>query len=163
MKKIFLAILGLILLVNFSNAQPKGDFPPTFKEKGIEKLLKLNPDQEKKFDELTYQFRKSVIDIRAKIQKNRLELKKMIDDNLIDEKKILQLTEENSKLQGEIKSLGVKRWLEIYKMLDADQKELWTKHCGRMSNMIFFKERIKGGIKNFIMERRKMKMYRDEF
>lgn len=164
MKKLIAFVPAVLLLTNFTFAQPApDDFPQPPKEKRIVELLKLSPDQEKKFNDITYQHRKDVIDIRAKIQKNRLELKKMIDENKIDEKIIIQLTDENSKLQGDIKYSAVKRWLDIYKMLNEEQKKIWTKHLSHMTDPQAIRERIKGGIKKFMMGNRGMRMHHNEF
>lgn len=127
MKKLSVFILSVLLLGNIAIfAQP---------EQGgnrIKEVLKLTPEQEKKFDDLKYEHQQGVIDIQAKIQKNRLELKKMIDDGKIDEKKVFQLTDDNTKLMGDIKHSATKHWLDVYRMLNDEQKVTWTKHFSRM-------------------------------
>lgn len=167
MKKLWLSIFSLILLTNFSLfSQPAQDEPPMGpREGGIKKLLKLTTEQEKKFDDLAYQHKQDAVDIHAKIQKNRLELEKMVDDNNIDEKKLFQLTDENSKLQGNLKNSAVRSWFEIYKILNDEQKAIWSKHILQMANPQAIRERVKeriqSGIKNFMMNRRPMRMNRD--
>ncbi len=167
MKKLWFSIFSLILLTNFSLfSQQMQDEPPMGpREGGIKMLLKLTAEQEKKFDDLVYQHKQDAIDIHAKIQKNRLELERMVKDNKIDEKKLFQLTDENSKLQGNLKNSFVKNWFEIYKMLNDEQKAIWSKHILQMANPQAIRERIKGRIqskiKNFMMNRRQMRMNRD--
>jgi Spy/CpxP family protein refolding chaperone len=162
MKKLWFSVFSLILLTNFSLfSQPMQDSPPMGpREGGIKKLLKLTTEQEKKFDDLAYQHKQDAVDIHAKIQKNRLELEKMVDDNNIDEKKLFQLTDENSKLQGNLKNSAVRSWFEIYKILNDEQKAIWSKHILQMANPQAIRERIKGRIqgkiKNFMMNRRQM-------
>jgi Spy/CpxP family protein refolding chaperone len=135
MKKLGVLIVGLLLLGSFSIfAQPAKGGPP-FGHRGdrIKAALKLTPEQEKKFDDLQYQQQQSAIDIKAKIQKNRLELKKLIKDGNIDENKILKLVEDNSKMQGDIKLSATRHWLDVYKILDADQKPIFAKFVSRMT------------------------------
>ena len=167
MKKLCLSVLGMILLTNISlfsqpaqNGQPMGP-----QHEGIKVLLKLTPEQETKFNDLTYQHRQEAVDVRAKMQKNRLELEKMINDNKIDEKKLFQLTDENSKLQGNMKNSAVKNWLEIYKILNDEQKAIWAKHMLQMAGGQGMRERVKGRIqgkvKNLMMNRRQMQMNRN--
>ena len=86
MKKLWFSILSLILLTNFSlfSQQTQDEQPMGPREDGIKKLLKLTAEQEKKFDDLVYQHKQEAVDIHAKIQKNRLELEKMVQDNKID-------------------------------------------------------------------------------
>lgn len=153
-------IISILLVVVFATtifAQPMpGKIQPP--KENVVKFLKLTPEQEKKFDELNYNQRKADIELRSKIEKNRLELKKLIDDNNIDEKKILQLTDEISKLQAEMKSNHIKKWLDVYKMLDKDQQEKWIKYFQKMTEPGFMKNKIKERIKdrmhNFMMNRR---------
>lgn len=167
MKKLFITILCVLLLANLSlTAQPMNDTPPFGpRGEGIKNLLKLTPDQEKKFDDMAYQRKQEVIDVHAQIQKNRLELKKMLDDNKIDEKNFIRLTDENTKLQGNLKASATKHWLDVYKMLNDEQRVIWTKHLSHMTDPQFIKERVKerirGGIRNFMMNRRQMRMNRD--
>lgn len=151
MKKLSVLILSVLLLGNISIfSQPGLDEP---RGNRIKELLKLTPEQEKKFGDLKYQHQQGVIDIRTKIQKNRLELKKMIDDGKIDEKNILQLTDNNSKLQGDIKYSATKHWLDVYKMLNDDQKVIWIKHLSRMTDHGVMKGKMKAGAREMMNER----------
>lgn len=167
MKKLLFSIFSLFLLTNFTLfSQPMQDGPPMGpREGGIKKQLKLTVEQEKKFDDLVYQHKQDAVDIHSKIQKNRLELEKMVNDNKIDEKKLFQLTDENSKLQGDLKSSAVKNWFEIYKILNDDQKTIWSKHMLQMAGNQGMRERVKGRIqgkiKNFMMNRKPMRMNRE--
>jgi len=163
MKKIWFSIFSLIFLTNFSLfAQPIQDEPPMGpRHGGIKKQLKLTAEQEKKFDDFVYQHKQEAIDIRAKIQKNRLELEKMVNDNLIDEKKIFQLTDENSTLQGILKNSAVKNWLEIYKILNDEQKAVWSKHILQMLNHQGIRERVKERIQGKMKDRKPMRNERD--
>ncbi|MEW6652227.1 MAG: periplasmic heavy metal sensor [Bacteroidota bacterium] len=133
--------------------------------KGIAKTLKLTPDQEKKFDDLNITHQKAMVDVRAKIEKNRIELKEMLKDGIIDEKKLLQLTSENNKLQTEMKEAGIKKWIDINKMLDKDQKEIWAKHLAKFAaGAKMMKDRIKAETKHFFKKhgmRKKMMEHKD--
>lgn len=125
-------IVTLVLAVLFSGslfAQPdgfgmgrRGGFGKMqFKEK-----LNLSEEQEKQFNDITYKHQSESIDLRAKVKKNRLELKNLLDNKNVDEQKVLALTEETSKLQAQLKQSAVKTWLAIYKTLDKEQKEIWA-------------------------------------
>lgn len=151
MKKLSIFILSLLLLGNVSIFSQPDEGEP--RGKRIKTELKLTPEQEKKFDDSKYQHQQAVIDIRTKIQKNRLELKKMIDDGKIDEKKIFQLTDDNSKLQGDIKYSATKHWLDVYKMLNDEQKAIFAKHLSRLTDPGVMKERIKAGVRGRMQQR----------
>lgn len=152
MKKMLFALSVLLFLTQVATAQRTEQ--RHFYGKGIEKALKLTSDQESKFNDINTNHQKGMVDFKAKIEKNQIELKSMLKDGNIDEKKLLQLTNENSKLQAEMKESGVKRWIEINKMLDKDQKEIWAKQLARVAGGVhMIKERMKAGIKNNMMKR----------
>jgi len=133
MKKVISAALVVFLLTSLSLfAQPMGK--SAFLQNNIKSKLKLTPDQEKQFDDITYKQQQAAIDIRSQIQKNRLDLKKMISDKNLDETKVLQLTDENSKLQSDLKHAFVQRWLDIYKILNDDQKAIFLKGLSKLTD-----------------------------
>lgn len=123
----------------------------------LKELLKLTPDQEKKIHELRYEHEKDAIDIRAKIQKNRLELRNMVAENNINESKIFQLTDENTKLEGDLKHSMVKHLLDVYKSLDDNQKAIFAKHFGELADG-FMREKMMQRMKDHPMERPGMEM-----
>lgn len=154
MKKTALLLVAIIFAAQVISAQQPNMPHMQMQGKGIVKALKLTEDQEKKFDDINVAHQKAMVDVKAKIEKNQIELKSMLKDGSIDEKKLLQLTNENSKLQAEMKEAGVKKWIEINKMLDKDQKEVWAKHLARMAGGAkMMKERLKAGAKNIMMKR----------
>lgn len=138
---------------NFEFDGPAPEMAP-MRGQGIIKKLKLTPEQEKKFDDLRSQHQKDAIDLRAKVQKNRIEMGKLLKQDNIDEKKIFELTEENSKLQAEMKRSGLKHWFDVYKMLDKEQQVIWANTLAQMGNPKVIKEKIRDRVKNFLMERR---------
>ncbi|PKL82336.1 MAG: hypothetical protein CVV24_10620 [Ignavibacteriae bacterium HGW-Ignavibacteriae-3] len=151
MKKPGIMILTMLLLGSisiFSQPANKGQFGGQRGER-LKALLKLTPEQEKKFTDLKYAQQQAAIDIKSKIQKNQLEMKKMISDGKIDEKKILQLTDENSKLQGDLKNSAVKNMLAAYNILNDEQRVIFTKHLPQ----IMAAGKMKGKIKSWMMNR----------
>lgn len=150
MKQLILFAIIFLLSTNLFS-QPNNYKIIPQKEK-ISKYLNLTPEQEKKIEELNYNLRKFEIDIRAKIDKNRLELKKLIDNGKIDEKEILKLVEENSKLQAEIKNMKMKKWIDTYNILDKEQQQKWIKGFQKFTEPGFMKNKIKDRIKNKLHE-----------
>lgn len=164
MKKYISLILTVVILFSVGlNAQPEQAgmgmrMGPRMGHQQLKDLLKLTPDQEKQIQELRYQHQKDAIDVRAQIQKNRLELRKMISENNINEAKIFQLTDENSKLQGDLKHSMVKHLLDVYKLLDDNQKAIFAKHFEQFGGG-FMKARMMERMKNRPMGNRGMGMH----
>jgi Spy/CpxP family protein refolding chaperone len=132
MKKIALLLAIVLIIASLpSYAQPfKGPRHP-FNKENVKKFLKLTPEQQKQFDEISYKNDQALIDLKSAIARNRLDLKKLIKDKNIDDSKILQLIDENSKIQSDIKHSAVKQWLDIYKILNDEQKQSILKHIDR--------------------------------
>lgn len=153
MKKSLFVIVLFVLSITLA-AQPAGRMKRMGDFSGRPVIAKLNltPEQEKQFHDITLEHQKRVIDLKAQIEKNRLEIKKMVSDNKIDEKKLVDLTDANSKLQADMKSSAVKRWIAINKILNDEQKAIWSKHLGMMDQpgkmMGMIKDRIKEKVKN---------------
>jgi Spy/CpxP family protein refolding chaperone len=134
----------LIVSVTFLSAQPKDkNFSMMGKRNKFLKALNLTADQKKQFEDITSESQKSIIDTKAKIQKNRIDLKTMIGGKPIDEQKILQLVDENSKLQAEMKHSVATRLLSIYKILDDKQKEMFVKAVSHMLNPESMRENMR--------------------
>lgn len=93
----------------------------------ISQVLNLSEEQSKVFNEFKYQNDLEVINIRTEIKKNHVELKKMLADNNIDGDRILSLTDNNSQLQSQLERSKTKMWLDVYNILNDEQKGKWTK------------------------------------
>lgn len=156
MKKISLLTLLLIALSITITAQPAEKMKRMQNPgmKSVPERLNLTEDQEKQFRDITFEHQKKVIDLKSAIEKNRLELKKMAAENKVDEKKLIDLTDANSKLQAEMKSLAVKKWIAINKILNDEQKAIWSKHLG----MDRKKGMMKGAARGIIQQRVKERM-----
>jgi Spy/CpxP family protein refolding chaperone len=151
-KSLFMLVLFALSISLVAQPADRMNRMGDFSDRPIIAKLNLTPEQEKQFNDITLEHQKRVIDLKAQIEKNRLEMKKMVSDNKIDEKKLVDLTDSNSKLQAEMKSSAVKRWIAINKILNDEQKVIWSKHLGMMDQpgkmMGMIKERIKERVKN---------------
>jgi len=136
----------LFLGITISAQQMWGD-GPRLSNKRIADKLNLSSDQQAKFNEIQYEHQKKIIDLRSQLQKNRLEIKKMMNENNVDEKKLLNLVESNNKIHNEIRISKTQKWLAIYKILDNDQKQIWTKFHSRDDNFGEYKGKFKNKIK----------------
>lgn len=139
MKKFAVLLIALFALTSFGfTFFPNGDndpdeFGPKFK---VIEDLKLTDEQQTKFNDIRYAHQKQMIDVRAEIQKNRLEVKKMMDDNNINSDKLLKLTDANNNLRSKIHTSKINMWLDVYKVLNKEQQEIWTKHFANMGERI---------------------------
>lgn len=128
-------LLGSVLI--FAQPQKNNERGTNWTNSGfdglrVQKMLKLSDEQSVEFNDIKYNHQLSVVDIQSEIQKNRIEVKKMMADNKIDSDKLLQLTNTNNELQGKIKTSRTQMWLDVYNILNDDQKETWKKTFNRL-------------------------------
>jgi len=130
--KLMIFILTFATLYSL-NAQPmrEGDKRGMQRER-IEDKLNLTEKQEETFNKIQSDHRIAMIDLKAEIDKNRENTRLMIENNKINETELLSLVDKNNQLHADMKKSSVKMWLDIYKILDENQKELWTEHFQRI-------------------------------
>lgn len=136
MKKLFILITIFsisILTANINFAQKSNR--KTFKKhmKGIERL-NLTDSQQKKFDQIHFDQEEHSIDLRANLEKNRIEIKKLLSTPNFNQNEFLSLTKKASDLRSEMMESRVKSWLAVYNILDDKQKEEWAEHFSHMAN-----------------------------
>lgn len=137
MKKIILIIILSIFSGSLFAQKPfknKPDKNIIMHERIIQKL-NLTEDQLKKLNQIKFSFEENRIELFAKLQKNRLEMKKMVKSSEINNSELLKLTEEGSRLSAELDKSRTKMWLDIYDILDDEQKIIWTENFGENNFM----------------------------
>lgn len=116
------AVILFAALIQEVSAQEK--YIP--EKKGLKEKLNLTDVQEKQISEMKYNHEKRALDVRNEIKKNRLEIKNMIANNEVDEALFMNITKKNSDLQAELKEMKAEHWLNVYDILDTNQKKIWA-------------------------------------
>jgi Spy/CpxP family protein refolding chaperone len=141
MKKAF--AIAVLILVSFIaiTAQPAprgergmcGSKEMNFKHMMMEKL-NLTDEQKDNIQNIHLNLEKEIVDLKANIQKNRIELKQLMIGDKLNKNDITALIVENNEIQGKIKKLKIDNWFKIYSQLDDSQKSIFKKSFGRMMN-----------------------------
>jgi Spy/CpxP family protein refolding chaperone len=147
MKRLLILLTTALLVIGGSlNAQPsegirakqnhgfginndKNEFSdwPTSHFERMQKNLNLTDEQIAKMSDIRFEHQNMAIDLKGKIKKNRLIVRKMMEDNKIEKEKLLKIVSQNNELLSKIKLSKTNMWLDIYNILDDTQKEKWTK------------------------------------
>lgn len=90
--------------------------------------LNLTKEQKNQIDKFRLEHRKAVIDLKAEISKNRLQIEELLKEQNIDESKIRSLVNKNSDLQAKLKESALNMWFKSYSVLDDKQKEQWKEN-----------------------------------
>jgi Spy/CpxP family protein refolding chaperone len=133
-------ILAILLMASTVLwAQPRG-FGGGFecnmyaKDRPMEKL-NLTADQQKQFDKLKSDMEKKQIDLRAKVQQMRLELRDLYNEDSPNKTAIESKMSEVSKLQNDMKMNHVDFWFAVNKILTPEQQKIWKEHQMSMGPM----------------------------
>jgi Spy/CpxP family protein refolding chaperone len=131
MKKL---LLLLFMATVVAWAQPReyedDDAPmgPMFGGGRFMEKLDLTVDQQKQFDKLRTDMQKKQIDLHAKIQTSRLDIKDLFNDDSPNKSAIELKMNEVSKLQNDTKLNHLNFWFEVNKILKPDQQKIWKEH-----------------------------------
>ena len=117
----------VLILTNISISAQKVNFGKERFPKLIEKL-NLNDEQRDKIKDLQFKEEESRIELQSDLQKNRLEIKKLMASDEFNEEALLTLVENGGNIRNEIMKSSVAFWLDVNKILGSDQKEIWKKH-----------------------------------
>lgn len=127
-------VLIVLCFVTTLSAQP-GRKQKEGREK-FQSELNLTEQQKEQMQQFRLDHKTYVLDIKHEIQKNRLEIEKLLMADNLDESKLLQLTNQSSDLKAKIKDSKMKMWLDTFKILNPDQQKIWKKKLLRMGNKI---------------------------
>jgi Spy/CpxP family protein refolding chaperone len=124
---VFTALLTLCLFVAMQ-AQPQTNVPPKkqhreFADKGFWGKLNLTPEQKAKVGELKSAHQKAVIDMKASLEKLRVDKRDLIQKGDFDRKAITDLEEQIIKQQNKIHMAALNHRLDVVALLTPEQKE----------------------------------------
>ncbi len=125
MKKLNISIVFLISIFLFTavilTAQPFGMSRDNTRIRALDKL-DLTKAQKDAIENLRYDMKTKTIDLRAKMEQNRLQIEKLFEEENIDRDAVMKLVDENSSLRNELHKMRMNRRLEINSLLTAEQK-----------------------------------------
>jgi len=129
----FLLVTVSLMMVGLSTIFAQGFGNKNFdRHEQILQLLNLTETQLTKFNDFRFAHQEAIIDMRANLQKNRLDIEKYMSGNNISKAKLLSLTDKQSKAYSSMNNSRINMWFDVYNILDADQKVVWKKHFIRM-------------------------------
>lgn len=91
----------------------------------ITKDLNLNDSQTKKIEELRSAHQSKVIDLKATIEKTRLEKRDLISSDNFDIDKFKSIEEKMMKNRNAIQTERINHQTEVLKVLDKEQQKKW--------------------------------------
>ncbi len=120
--------IALIVFAIGVYAQPEPGMGMGKRKAMMHEKLNLTPDQEKKIEDLRTAHQKKMIDLRADMQKLHLEKKELLSKGNYDRKAFLALDDKIMKQRNTIETAMANHQMDVYDLLDANQKVIWNKH-----------------------------------
>jgi hypothetical protein len=99
-------------------------------------VLGLSDEQRMRLEELSYQTKQRLIDYRAAEEKDRLELKRMLDMGKDDETGIHRQLGEIAKRHVDVEEAVISNWLDAKKLLNEDQLKMIRDARGGMGDVV---------------------------
>lgn len=120
MKQITILITTLLLFTASVAAQPYGQG----RGKGrMWEQLNLTPEQKTKLETMRDKFQKDMIDLRAGLQKARLDVQQLMKDGTFDRAKILGAQENALKQEAALRKAQLNHRLDMLAVLDNTQRQ----------------------------------------
>jgi len=116
----FFSALVVIALFSafFLNAQPKG--------KDMQDKLNLTDQQKDKIGTLRTEHQKKMIDLKASLEKNKIDLREMEMKNSYNRNDYLAAVEKISQTKGQIGKEMANHRMDVYEQLNPDQKKIFN-------------------------------------
>jgi len=130
MKKLILLMIlatAMVMAQGHDKGKDKPNKGPGYGRGRLMEELKLTADQQKQFDQMRTDLRKSGITNRSKIQLAMVDLHQLYSADAPDRAKIEDKTREIGKLQTDVKLARAGFWFDVNKILTPDQQKVWKK------------------------------------
>ncbi len=108
--------------------------------------LNLTPDQEKQIESKRIELKERLIDLKAQLEKKELERNKLFLNENISRTELINLAKEISEIRNEIEIERVNHSIDVYELLDPNQKVMWK-------DMQIKRDRFKDGMKRKVIGR----------
>ena len=120
--KLRIVVIGLFSLIVFFSAF--GNPPDQGK---MMKELKLTEQQQDQFDKNKFETQKKMIELKAKVETSKLELRRLMDAETIDKSAMEKKMNEIAANEVSIRMNRLNSWIELNKVLTPDQQKIWKK------------------------------------
>jgi Spy/CpxP family protein refolding chaperone len=119
------------------------------------KKLQLTDDQQKKISDIRLQHQERMIDLTSELKKKELQKEKILSGDQVQRNDLLKITSEIGEVKNKIAAERVNHQMDVYNLLDANQKQTWQKMMLNMDNMRY---KMRGEMMGGMRDRMRNKM-----
>lgn len=122
MKKM-IVLFSLLTVTFIAVSQPQG----AFQRQRAASKLNLTDAQQEQFQKISFDVQKKQIELKAKVETARLELRRLMAFDNLDKTAIEKKMNEVSSAQTALQMNRINGWIEKNKVLTPEQQKLWKK------------------------------------
>ena len=100
------------------------------------KQLELSEKQISQLEELSLEARKQMVDLRAAMEKEHLELEELLQSDSDDLTTIRKHLDALAEKHADIQELKLRNWIEVKKILTEEQKDMIQENHPRMGRIL---------------------------
>lgn len=89
--------------------------------------LNLTETQKEQFEKISFDTRKKKIELKAKVETSKLELRRLLTADVVDKSAIEKKMNEIASSEVTIRMNHINAWTEKNKILTSDQQKIWKK------------------------------------
>jgi Spy/CpxP family protein refolding chaperone len=99
------------------------------------KKLNLTDQQKQKFADMRIAFQKKMVDLKADLKKNKLDLEALKIDGNLNRNDVIAAVEKVNKSSDAITVAFANHMLDMYEVLTPDQQKIWKENAPKFGNM----------------------------
>lgn len=119
-----LTVIFIFLIVTDVNAQRRREMREN--QGRIQDQLNLTDQQKIKLDELRIKHQEQMIDLRAELDKARLEMQKLRKSDKLNRSDVINHTKKMSSIRNKIAEARANHMMDMYEMLTDEQRKIWN-------------------------------------
>lgn len=119
-----LSLLFVFALFNNADAQKRRDMRDNFHR--MHENLNLTEQQKSKLEELRYKHQDQMIDLRAELNKARLENQKLRRSDKLNRTDFLNQTKKMSSIKNKMAESRANHFMDVYETLNDEQRKIWN-------------------------------------
>jgi Spy/CpxP family protein refolding chaperone len=123
---VFLSFI-IVLAGAFTFAQRQKENRRDNKRENMIEKLNLTEEQQTQIEEIRFTHQENMIDLKADVEKKELTLKELQSTNNFSRSDYITNIEEIISAQNKIRLANANHHMDVYELLDAEQKETWNK------------------------------------
>lgn len=120
----FLSIFFVLAIITDASAQNRKEMMHKFQK--MQEQLNLTDQQKTKIEDLRLKHQEQMIDMRAELNKARLENHKLRKSEKLNRSDLLNQTKKMNAIKNKIAEARANHKMDVYELLTADQRKTWN-------------------------------------